>query len=220
MSRATRSKTKKNANVSMSEDQLQALIEGIQSSFSNTSHREERAKQEGTFLKCTASFSNSLQDIDTFVDAIEAYRDCANISEANALKGLSLLLKDEAAIWWTGVKGDIKTWHDALDSLKRAFGHVKPAYAIYRELFATEQDEGMKTEIFIAKTRALLSKLPKPALPAVVQLDMIYGLLNRRIQKRVPRESVENFDQLIHNARLAELTMKNKNAQDKAEKKR
>lgn len=104
-----------------------------------------------------------------------------------------MLLTGDAATWWRGIKSEVATFDEALARLQKAYGSVKPAYKIYRELFSSEQHEDVPTDIFIAKCRALLAGLPEPKLPESVQINMIYGLLRRDIRKVVPRESVSTF---------------------------
>lgn len=77
------------------------------------------------------------------------------------------------------------------------------AFRVYRELFSREQDDKESTELFISKARALISQLPDQ-LTEKVQVDMIYGLLHRRIRKRLPRESVETFSELLKRAKSIE----------------
>lgn len=81
--------------------------------------------------------------------------------------------------------------------MKTTIGVKKPAYRVYRELSAREQDEHISTDLFICKARALLAHLPKNTATEAVQVDMIYGLLLHRIRKEVPREKVNNFKQLF-----------------------
>ncbi|KAJ0171853.1 hypothetical protein K1T71_012616 [Dendrolimus kikuchii] len=50
------------------------------------------------------------------------------------------------------------------------------------------------------KVRALLAKLPVGDLCERVELDMTFGLLDRRIRKRVDRESIRTFEDLLRKA--------------------
>ncbi|KAJ8953319.1 hypothetical protein NQ318_012113 [Aromia moschata] len=135
-------------------------------------------------------------------------KDCVQISDANALKGFPMLLEGQAATWWQGVKNSVHTFDDAVEALKHAFGYSKPAHQIYRELFSKEQKEEEKTDLFVSRCRALLSRLPNtPVLPEAIQLDMVYGLLHLKIRERVPRDSLSNFEDLINEARKVEVTL-------------
>ncbi|XP_037295529.1 uncharacterized protein LOC115453875 [Manduca sexta] len=159
----------------------------------------------GNFATCKARYSGATSEsLDGFIDAVEAFKDCANVSDTNALRGLSMLLTHEAATWWQGVKQTITTWDSALQCLRSVFGDSRPPHRIYVELFSNPQGLQEKTDIFVAKARAHLARLPSGDLTEKVQLDMIYGLLNYNIRKRLRREEFSNFNDFLHKARSIE----------------
>ncbi|XP_023019335.2 LOW QUALITY PROTEIN: activity-regulated cytoskeleton associated protein 1-like [Leptinotarsa decemlineata] len=157
----------------------------------------------GNFSKCLSRFDGSKDSVvNAFIDAVCIYKDCAQVSDANALKELPRLFDGFAAKWYQGVK---TTWNVALlEALfKTTFGPRKPPYRVYRELFATEQDLNTPTYIFICKLRSVLAQLPSGTLTEGVQW---FGLLNRRIREKVPREKMKTFSELLTNSRLIEET--------------
>lgn len=161
----------------------------------------------GNFSKCSSRFDGSKgSDVSAFIDAIEVYKDCTGITDENALKGLPMLLDSFAAKWFQGVKASVTSWQDAVSLLRNTFGPLKPPYRVYRELFAEEQDSKTKTDVFICKTRSILAQLPSGTLTEAVQLDMVYGLLHRKIREKVPRDKINSFNELLTQARLAEET--------------
>ncbi|XP_049878826.1 uncharacterized protein LOC126375782 [Pectinophora gossypiella] len=163
----------------------------------------------GYFTTCNARYSGAMEEsLDGFIDAIEAYKDCANVSDANALRGISMLLTHDAATWWQGVKPSITTWTTAIQSLRSAFGDSRPPHRIYRELFKMTH-EHEKTELFIARARALLARLPRGDLSEKVEIDMIYGLLHQRIRERLRREEVYSFEILLWKSREVEDSLDN-----------
>lgn len=174
----------------------------------NQSHRSSPPPAQpalGNFASCKARYSGAPDEsLDGFIDAVEAYKECANVSETNALRGLSMLLTHEAATWWQGVKTTMNKWDHALTSLRGAFGDSRPPHRIYKELFANPQKASEKTELFISKTRALLSRLPKDDLTTKVQMDMVYGLLHSKIRERLRREEIDTFDTLLRKSREIE----------------
>lgn len=100
----------------------------------------------GNFASCKARYSGAPDEsLDGFIDAVEAYKECANVSETIALRGLSMLLTHEAATWWQGVKTTMNKWDHALTSLRGAFGDSRPPHRIYKELFANPQKASEKT---------------------------------------------------------------------------
>lgn len=204
-----------NENIAMTQDQFEKLMATMTSVFAKQLQAQvinpqpttstTQTEHNGTFAKCTSRFAGKKDDcVDAFIDAITVYKDCLKISDENALKGLSMLLTGEASIWWQGLKSLTAEWKDAIDSLRHAFGRKKKAHQIYRELFQKEQTPKTPTDLFVAEARALLAKLPAPAFDESVHLDMIYGLLDRRIRKGIPREDVKTFKELLEKARSLE----------------
>ncbi|XP_044766226.1 uncharacterized protein LOC123322348 [Coccinella septempunctata] len=157
---------------------------------------------------CSSRFDGS--DVNAFIDAISIYKDCVQVSDANALKRLPMLFDDFAAKWYQGVKSTVNTWDEALALLRTTFGPQKPPHRVYRELFAQEQDSETPTDIFICKMRSILAQFPSGTLNETVQLDMVYGLLNRRIREKLPRDQVKTFNELLQNSRLIEETFERK----------
>lgn len=157
--------------------------------------------QNANFANCTARFSGSSRDpdvLEAFIDCIEIYKEATNVSDQHALRGLPMLLEDEAALWYRGVKATVLTWDDALRKLRTRFGVAKPPHKILREIYATEQGDE-RAEIFIERLRALIMKIPY-VIDMNMQVDIVYGLLDKRIRKRMPRESVLNLDFLLEKA--------------------
>uniref|UniRef100_A0A6P7H3E9 Activity-regulated cytoskeleton associated protein 1-like n=1 Tax=Diabrotica virgifera virgifera TaxID=50390 RepID=A0A6P7H3E9_DIAVI len=94
----------------------------------------------GNFVKCTARFDGTVNaDVEAFLDNVITFKDCSQISDENALRGLSMLLNGSAATWWQGVKNTILTWEDAVQALRDAYSRKLPPHLIFRELFSREQ---------------------------------------------------------------------------------
>ncbi|KAG6462580.1 hypothetical protein O3G_MSEX013344 [Manduca sexta] len=212
-------------SVTMSQEALTTLLTTLQQSqaeFCSQILREVRSSTPQTtsidpnstsctstitknnFSKCASRFGGSPEEsVDNFIDAIQVYKTCLNICDENALLGMSMLLHSSAGTWWQGVKGTTRTWEDAITKLRSAYGERRPPFRIYVELFSLVQDKE-NTDRFISKVRALLAKLPQGDLSERVELDMTFGLLDRRIRKRIDRESISTFDELLKKARAIE----------------
>lgn len=208
-------------NLTMTSAQLSSLLTTIQQTNADMCERLLKEVRSSTpvmpadhsmlcttsssnFSKCSARFSGCRSDdVEAFIDAVQVYKNCLQISDENAVMGFSLLLTKEAARWWQGIKKSTSTWEDAIVRLRSAFGARRPPFMIYKELFQMSQGNE-NTDIFISKVRALLAKLPDGDLCEKVELDITYSLLDRRIRKRLDRESVQNFDELLRKARAIE----------------
>lgn len=186
-----------NSSIVMTQDMLSNLMTSFASSNTHS----------GNFSQCTARYSGRPEDLDNFLDAVNTYKDCVNVSDENALRGLSMLLVDSAGVWWQGIKRSTTSWDDAMTRMRSAFGDQEPPYRIYKKLFALDQGEE-HTDLFVAKVRALFAKLPTDDITEKVQLDMAYGLLNQRIRKRLSRENVASFEDLLRKCRSIEDSLK------------
>ncbi|XP_073956431.1 uncharacterized protein [Choristoneura fumiferana] len=158
---------------------------------------------QGTLTGCKATFSGKQESVEAFVDAVEAYSECACVSDANIIRGLAYLLKEEAATWWQGIKYQISTWSQAKENLISAYGDRRPPHKIYIEIFSHSQGNE-NTDVFVARIRSHLARLPVGDVSERAQLDMTYGLLNSRIRKRIRREDFTTFKDLLRRARDVE----------------
>ncbi|KAL4711771.1 hypothetical protein ACJJTC_005940 [Scirpophaga incertulas] len=84
---------------------------------------------------------------------------------------------------------------------------MQPAHEVLRRIYAAEQREEECVEPFICSIRALMAKLPY-VLDNALQVDVCYGLLHRRVTKRVCREGIRNVDELIEKCRIVGDTYK------------
>ncbi|XP_034840378.1 uncharacterized protein [Maniola hyperantus] len=188
----------------ITESQLAALIRGISGGNISTPPAPPPC---GTFAKCSARFAGSLPRdpdvLEAFIDAVEVYKDCTNVSDEHALRGLPMLLTGEAAVWWQGVKATTTTWAAAIECLRGMFGAPRAPYKIFRDVFAAEQQDSERADVFVARTRAMLSKLPYN-LEDHIQVDMCYGLLHKRVRKRLKREECVSTEGLLRRAREVE----------------
>ncbi|XP_011685207.1 PREDICTED: uncharacterized protein LOC105448383 [Wasmannia auropunctata] len=197
--------------ITLTKKQFAALLQQIQISVANITQKQDN------FSRCTTRFDgNKTSDVEAFIDAIVTYKECTNTSDENALKGLPIFLTDIAATWWQGVKHTVNSWDTAIELLKQTYGPKKPAYRIYKELFAREQEEATSTDIFICKARALLSKLPYDTpLTESIQIDIVYGLLAYKIRKEILRDKVTSFTELLDLAREVEMARAEKTKLDR-----
>ncbi|KAG5870687.1 hypothetical protein JTB14_003885 [Gonioctena quinquepunctata] len=186
-------------NVVMTPDQLQQLLAGIREMVVGSTQQNPTANS-GNFAKCSSRFAGRKdEDVEAFISAITVYKECINITDVNALKGLPMLLDSHAAVWWQGTKSSVTTWTDFLTALRHEYGKKKSAPKIFRELFSKEQGEKERTDVFVNNCRALLSHLPDT--PVLHKIDMIYSLLHAKLRERLPRSDVTTLDVLIDKAR-------------------
>lgn len=161
----------------------------------------------GSFAKCTARFNGSdTADVDAFLDNVLTYKDICNVSDENALRGISMLLEGQASTWWVGVKKTIHTWEAVISAFRDAFSRKLPPHLIFREIFSKDQSATDSTETFVCRVRALISQLPYE-LPAEAQIDIVFGLLNRRIRKKLLRNELTSFKDLLTRARDVERSL-------------
>ncbi|XP_028169271.1 activity-regulated cytoskeleton associated protein 2-like [Ostrinia furnacalis] len=165
------------------------------------------APGEGTLARCKSQFSgHPNESVEAFIDAVEAYSDCAQVSSTNIVRGLAFLFSGDAATWWLGIKNTITSWDEAKENLISAFafGDRRPPHRIYLQLFASPQMHNENTDTFIARSRSLLSKISDRDVSEKARLDMVYGLLHTKIRQRLRREEFATFQDLLRHARNIE----------------
>jgi hypothetical protein len=164
------------------------------------------------FARCSARFDGRdaagrrNEKFEAFLDAILTYKECISLSDEHALRGLSMLLVEDAALWWQGVKATTPTWEEAVRRMKRAYGTAKPAHALFAELFKMKQGEA-SSENFVNRIRALLARVPYEICEAM-KVDIAYALINDEIKERTPRDQLASLDQLIERANHVEDAVK------------
>lgn len=91
--------------------------------------------------------------MEVFVDAVSTYNDYVNVSEANALQGLPMLLSEAGRVL---LKDTVKSWHEALQFLRNSYEPAKLVYHIYQELFSIKQKDNVPADILVlTKTREI-----------------------------------------------------------------
>ncbi|XP_069365299.1 uncharacterized protein [Maniola hyperantus] len=107
---------------------------------------------------------------------------------------------------YNGNKGSevVEAFLSAINIFKRAETSMISLPYLYRVVPKKNQGPDESTEDFVRHKRLLFSQLPEPSHPETQQLDMIYGLLSLKIRDKVPRSGVNNFDDLLKEARATE----------------
>ncbi|XP_050515115.1 activity-regulated cytoskeleton associated protein 2-like [Diabrotica virgifera virgifera] len=166
----------------MSADQFNELLRTVAASPGTNN-------SSGSFSKCTARFSGKRchNTVETFITTVSIYKEIEKISEADALKGLPLLLTDNAAIWWQGVQNEAKTWNDATQLLRTAFSPSKPAHQVYVDIFNNKQQSNETIDEFVTQKRALLAQLPLNRHDEQTQLDLIWIAESPHTERSTPR---------------------------------
>lgn len=177
------------------------------------------ADKEGSFTTCKYTYDGkkSRELVEAFLTAVNLFKRKEKIIDATALEEISLLLKEDAGIWWQGIREDVKTWADFETRLRDNFASVREPYLIFMDITQFKHEAGISTEEFVRQKRLLFSQLPAPKFSETTQLDMIYGLLNINIRDKVSRSSVKNFDELIKAAVAVEHVIYEKAATDNQE---
>ncbi|KAH8396663.1 hypothetical protein KR215_002176 [Drosophila sulfurigaster] len=198
--------------IQMTNEQLQALIEAVRASAVSAAGNAVAAgesstsKTKGSFSNCTHRFggARSHDEVEEFITNIVTYKELESISDENALKGISLLFYGIASTWWQGVRKEAKTWNDAIGLIREHFSPTKPAYQVYMEFFEKKQEDSVAIDTFVVEKRALLAQLPEGRHNEETELDFLYGLLNIKYRKHIPRQSITTFRDLLEQGRIIE----------------
>lgn len=194
-----------NQVIQMTTEQLQQLIEAIKGSTVAAAP----VKQKGSFANCPSRFGGARDHntVEEFITSTLTYKEVEGITDEEALKGISLLFYGIASTWWQGVRKEATTFNHAIEMIRSHFSPTKPSYQIYLELFSVKQMDEVAIDTFICEKRALLAQLPDNRHDEETQIDFIYGLLNIKYRKKIPRDEVKSFKELLEKGRLLELTI-------------
>lgn len=211
--------------IQMTNEQLRELIETVRSSAltaATTGGEVPTTKSKGSFSTCTHKFSGARnhEDVEEFITNIVTYKELEDISDENALKGLSLLFNSIASTWWQGVRKEAKCWNDAIVLIREHFSPTKPAYQVYMEFFQNKQEDSVPMDTFVVEKRALLAQLENDRHNEETELDFLYGLLNIKYRKHIPRQSVSTFRDLLEQARIIEHNNQEETQTEKHSRKR
>lgn len=197
----------------MTNEQLHELIEAVRVSAANAAGNaaagaaeNSNSKIKGSFSTCCHRFGGARkhEEVEEFITNIITFKELENISDENALKGISLLFCGIASTWWQGVRKEAKTWEDVIGLIREHFSPTKPAYQVYMELFEKKQEDSMVIDTFVVEKRALLAQLPEGRHNEETELDFLYGLLNIKYRKHISRQSINTFKDLLEQGRIIE----------------
>ncbi|XP_032590402.1 activity-regulated cytoskeleton associated protein 1-like [Drosophila grimshawi] len=200
-------------SIHMTSEQLRELIETVRSSAVSaagsaiaTTVEKSNAKSTGSLSACDYRFAGYRKhdEVEEFITNIVTYKELENVSDENALKGISLLFIGIASTWWQGVRKEAKTWEDAIGLIREHFSPTKPAYQVYMEFFEKKQEDNYAIDTFVVEKRALLAQLPEDRHDEETELDFLYGLLNIKYRKHISRQSVQTFKDLLEQGRIIE----------------
>ncbi|KRF79966.1 activity-regulated cytoskeleton associated protein 1 [Drosophila virilis] len=205
--------------IQMTNEQLRELIETVRSG--SAVGVASSSKSKGSFSACTHRFfgSRSHDEVEEFITNIVTYKELEEISDENALKGVSLLFYGLASTWWQGVRKEAKCWNDVIVLIREHFSPAKPAHQVYTEFFEERQEDDVVIDTFVVEKRALLAQLPEGRHNEETELDFLYGLLNIKYRKHIARQSVPTFRDLLEQGRVIEHNNQEEN-QPKTSRKR
>ena len=186
------------SNIILSQEQFRDLIGGFNS----------RSERRTTFGRCSARFDGgrSAMKVEDFIDTILVFKEAENVSDELALTSLPLILDGYALSWWHGIKNEATSFEIAIDLLRKAFSPPKPDWRIFAEINMEKQTTGEATDIFICKKRRLFAQLAEK-LSETTMLNIIYSQILLSIRERIPRDSVNCFQDLLQRARDVEMLL-------------
>lgn len=193
------------AVVQMTAEQFDILINAVRQTALTDA---PVSKQKASFSNCSNRFGGDRDHniVEEFITSVLTYKDVEGISDEDALKGISLLFYGLASTWWQGVRKEAKTWNDAVELIRSHFSPTKPSYQVYMEIFQDKQNERTAIDTFVCQKRALLAQLPDDRHDEQTQLDFIYGLLNIKYRKKIARDDIKSFKELLDKGRIVEQT--------------
>lgn len=129
----------------------------------------------------------------TYLARAYTSQQCSNVSDANALSGLSVLLVRFDGTLWQGVKDFVMNWKSVIDSFHVGFGYRD--LVIGSDVYSIEKC--LLTDAFICKVRESLAQFHRNCLNYQTEIDMVYRLLTRCILQKVPRDEIITLDDFL-----------------------
>ncbi|XP_047987137.1 uncharacterized protein LOC125226991 [Leguminivora glycinivorella] len=190
--------------MSLTTEQFRELLQAVGSS----------SKKKTLLSKCPARFNGTRSPtaVEAFISGVSTFMQVEELEDSAILEGLPLILQDDAAVWWQGVKHEIDTWKEFENRLRHAYAPKKPTYAILQDIIEIKQDKNTPTEIFIQKKRALIAQLPSPRFTEQLEIDMVFGQLRFEIRDKINRDTITTFKELSEKARHVERSLSEKAA--------
>ncbi|XP_053968777.1 activity-regulated cytoskeleton associated protein 2-like [Anastrepha ludens] len=165
--------------------------------------------RSGSLSNCTARYAGERDStkVEEFIAAVGTFKAVEKISDADAITGMPMILEGDAAEWWRGVQPKPKVFEDVVRMLREAFCPPKPDWRIYAEMIESKQAKNEPTDSFVRRKRALFSQLTN-APSEIGQIDLLFGMIHLQIRDRVSRKRITTFDDLLNEAREAEMTLR------------
>ncbi|KAJ3648381.1 hypothetical protein Zmor_020190 [Zophobas morio] len=191
--------------IQMSAEQFNELINGIRDVARPREADLHPSSGTRHFSHCPARFNGSrnASSVEEFITTASLYKRLEKISDEDALETLPILLREEALTWWNGVRNSVNTWPAAVQLIRDAFAPRAPNHRLFKEIFNEPQGDEVSTDAYITRQRERLSRMSRQ-LDEQWQMDILYGLLRRRLRDRIARTEVDTFADLLHKARAVE----------------
>ncbi|KAJ3661163.1 hypothetical protein Zmor_005573 [Zophobas morio] len=191
--------------IQMSAEQFNELINGIRDVARPREADLHPSSGTRHFSHCPARFNGSrnASSVEEFITTASLYKRLEKISDEDALETLPILLREEALTWWNGVRNSVNTWPAAVQLIRDAFAPRAPNHRLFKEIFDEPQGDEVSTDAYITRQRERLSRMSRQ-LDEQWQMDILYGLLRRRLRDRIARTEVDTFADLLHKARAVE----------------
>lgn len=182
--------------IQMTGDQFQQLMQAM----------AQARTEEGSLADCTHTYDGTrdYHKVEDFITNVSTYILAKHVTEANAILGFGLLLKEDARRWWDGAKANIRTWNDVTTKIRDVFQPPQPNWLLINEIGKDRQTEDESTDKYVTRQMSRISRLTNFAMTEPQQIDMIYGHLRLKIKKAAPRDTINTIIELLTRARTTE----------------
>lgn len=106
------------SSITMSFEQFKQLLAAVASG----------SKHKRSMVRCPVKFSGnkSASEVESFLAAVCVFKKVELIEDEDVLT--DLILTNDAATWWQGIKNQVKTWSQFEERLRHAFAPKNLAY--------------------------------------------------------------------------------------------
>lgn len=156
-------------------------------------------------LQREAFTADSLKD---FIRKVWSLKNDRNLPDDTAMNALSLLLPDVASRWWEDTRPFVKNWNLAVALILKVLDSRRTLQDAWREFESCNHQYDRHLSSFLMEQRVLLAEIRQSniILSEQTQIDLIYYKLNSSLRKRIEREKITSFNELMKQAEMCGLT--------------
>lgn len=146
------------------------------------------------------------KDLHSFLERIEDMQKAYNIPDNELIKGIPILLRDDAILWFRNECPEIESWAAFEHKLKQFFLSTSEQRDLERQIRECKQYSSEPIRTFITRLSTLIRR--KNTYSPEEKMDTLYYGIKPDFRLHIPRGSVTSTEDLVHKVEDIEHTLK------------